>query len=160
MPPSTLLDAIEFRMLPHSFDPTGPLAVPVIPAVALQVARDALRPALPELPAATLLSACVARRCSMVCAALVVRLEVLDYFTQVRATFLKREAQPQGDQECFSNALAECDYGIVKGECLLQSPDDLEQAAKMVEQSVRIYNHERSHAALKYRTPDAMHRAF
>ncbi|MBU9121370.1 integrase core domain-containing protein, partial [Burkholderia multivorans] len=29
-----------------------------------------------------------------------------------------------------------------------------------VEQSVRTYNHERPHAALKYKTPDAVHRAF
>ncbi|MBU9658910.1 hypothetical protein A8E62_34825, partial [Burkholderia cenocepacia] len=26
--------------------------------------------------------------------------------------------------------------------------------------SIRIYNHERPHAALKYKTPDAVHRAF
>ncbi|VWC20268.1 putative integrase [Burkholderia lata] len=30
----------------------------------------------------------------------------------------------------------------------------------MVEQSVHIYNHERPHTALKYKTPDAVHRAF
>ncbi|MBM2656250.1 integrase core domain-containing protein, partial [Burkholderia diffusa] len=28
------------------------------------------------------------------------------------------------------------------------------------EQSVHIYNYERPHAALKYKTPDAVHRAF
>ncbi|WP_153487722.1 IS3 family transposase [Burkholderia cepacia] len=62
--------------------------------------------------------------------------------------------------DCYQNALAERVNGILKGEFLLQRPADLEQAAKMVEQSVRIYNHERPHAALKYKTPDAMHRAF
>ncbi|WP_322089843.1 IS3 family transposase [Burkholderia sp. BCC1999] len=62
--------------------------------------------------------------------------------------------------DCYQNALAEQVNGILKGEFLLQRPADLEQAAKMVEQSVRIYNHERPHAALKYKTPDAMHRAF
>jgi transposase InsO family protein len=29
----------------------------------------------------------------------------------------------------------------------------------MVAQSVRIYNQERPHTALKYKTPDAVHRA-
>ncbi|MDR8034695.1 integrase core domain-containing protein [Burkholderia cenocepacia] len=33
-------------------------------------------------------------------------------------------------------------------------------ACRRVEQSIRIYNHERPHAALKYKTPDAVHRAF
>jgi putative transposase len=47
----------------------------------------------------------------------------------------------------------------LKGEFLLQRPANLEQAARMVEQSVRIYNQERPHAALKYKTPDAVHRA-
>jgi putative transposase len=62
--------------------------------------------------------------------------------------------------DCYQNALAERVNGILKGELLLQRPVDLEQAAKMVEQSVHIYNHERPHAALKYKTPDAVHRAF
>lgn len=61
--------------------------------------------------------------------------------------------------DCYQNALAERVNGILKGEFLLHRPADLEQAAKMVEQSVRIYNHERPHAALKYKTPDAVHRA-
>ncbi len=30
----------------------------------------------------------------------------------------------------------------------------------MVEQLVRIYHYERLHTALKYKTPDAVHRAF
>ena len=30
----------------------------------------------------------------------------------------------------------------------------------MVSESVSIYNHERPHLSLKYKTPDAMHRAF
>ncbi|RQR41813.1 IS3 family transposase [Burkholderia sp. Bp9140] len=62
--------------------------------------------------------------------------------------------------DCYQNALAERVNGILKGEFLLQRPANLEQAAKMVEQSVRIYNHERPHTALKYKTPDAVHRAF
>ncbi|CAB3976205.1 putative integrase [Burkholderia cenocepacia] len=62
--------------------------------------------------------------------------------------------------DCYQNALAERVNGILKDEFLLQRPVDLEQAAKMVEQSVHIYNHERPHTALKYKTPDAVHRAF
>ena len=62
--------------------------------------------------------------------------------------------------DCYQNALAERVNGILKGEFLLQRPVDLAQAVKMVEQSVHIYNHERPHAALKYKTPDAVHRAF
>lgn len=62
--------------------------------------------------------------------------------------------------DCYQNALAERVNGILKGEFLLQHPADLEQAVKMVEQSVRVYNHERPHAALKYKTPDEVHRAF
>ncbi|UQP15379.1 IS3 family transposase [Burkholderia multivorans] len=65
-----------------------------------------------------------------------------------------------GGYDCYQNALAERVNGILKGEFLLQRPADLEQATKMVEQSVRTYNHERPHAALKYKTPDAVHRAF
>ncbi|MDB6048668.1 MAG: transposase, partial [Pseudomonas sp.] len=37
---------------------------------------------------------------------------------------------------------------------------NLEEAAKMVDESVRIYNAERPHLALNYKTPDAVHRAF
>jgi transposase InsO family protein len=62
--------------------------------------------------------------------------------------------------DCYQNALAERINGILKNEFLLHRPANLEQAAKMVEQSVVIYNQERPHMALKYKTPDAVHRAF
>ena len=61
--------------------------------------------------------------------------------------------------DCYQNALAERVNGILKGELLLHRPADLQQARKMVEQSVRIYNHERPHQGLKYKTPDEVHRA-
>lgn len=61
--------------------------------------------------------------------------------------------------DCYQNALAERVNGILKGEFLLNRPADLAQAAKMVAQSVRIYNQERPHTALKYKTPDAVHQA-
>lgn len=62
--------------------------------------------------------------------------------------------------DCYQNALAERVNGILKGEFLLHRPRDLQQARRMVEESVAIYNHERPHLSLKCRTPDAVHRAF
>ncbi|MCF7744499.1 IS3 family transposase [Aeromonas veronii] len=62
--------------------------------------------------------------------------------------------------DCYQNALAERVNGILKGELLLQSPQDLTQAREMVREAVDIYNAERLHHALKYRTPDAVHRGF
>ncbi|MFM5296747.1 IS3 family transposase, partial [Aeromonas veronii] len=62
--------------------------------------------------------------------------------------------------DCYQNALAERVNGILKGELLLQSPQDLAQAREMVREAVDIYNAERPHHALKFRTPDAVHRGF
>ncbi|WP_392400183.1 IS3 family transposase [Aeromonas salmonicida] len=62
--------------------------------------------------------------------------------------------------DCYQNALAERVNGILKGELLLQSPQDLAQAREMVREAVDIYNVERPHHALKYRTSDAVHRGF
>ncbi|WP_169045907.1 IS3 family transposase [Aeromonas salmonicida] len=62
--------------------------------------------------------------------------------------------------DCYQNALAERVNGILKGELLLQSPQDLAQAREMVREAVDVYNEERPHHALKYRTPDAVHRGF
>ena len=62
--------------------------------------------------------------------------------------------------DCYQNALAERVNGILKGEYLLRKPNDLEQAAAMVDESVHLYNTRRPHMALKYKTPDEVHRAF
>ncbi len=62
--------------------------------------------------------------------------------------------------DCYQNALAERVNGILKTEFLLVRPGNLEQARMMVDESVEIYNRERPHLALKYKTPDAVHRAF
>ncbi len=62
--------------------------------------------------------------------------------------------------DCYQNAMAERVNGILKTEFLLHRPKDLAQARKMVDESVGIYNEERPHLALKYKTPDAVHRAF
>ncbi|EGT0627732.1 TPA: IS3 family transposase [Citrobacter freundii] len=62
--------------------------------------------------------------------------------------------------DCYQNALAERINGILKNEFLLSRPADLAQAREMVKESVAIYNHERPHLALKYKTPDDVHQAF
>ena len=61
--------------------------------------------------------------------------------------------------DCYQNALAERMNGILKMEFLLHRPQDLREARKMVEESIYIYNHERPHTALQYKTPDAVHQA-
>ncbi|AJG17656.1 Mobile element protein [Cupriavidus basilensis] len=61
--------------------------------------------------------------------------------------------------DCYQNAMAERINGILKSEFLLNRPTDLQQAARMVKESVQIYNRERPHQALKYKTPDEVHRA-
>ena len=61
--------------------------------------------------------------------------------------------------DCYQNALAERVNGILKTELLLQRPADLEQARRLVRESVDIYNSERPHLSLKMQTPDAVHRA-
>lgn len=61
--------------------------------------------------------------------------------------------------DCYQNALAERVNGILKAELLTAVPQNLEQAATMVQQAIYIYNHERPHTALQYKTPDAVHRA-
>jgi transposase InsO family protein len=62
--------------------------------------------------------------------------------------------------DCYQNALAERVNGILKNELLMHTPADLTQARRMVREAVDIYNQERPHQALKYKTPDAVHRAF
>ena len=61
--------------------------------------------------------------------------------------------------DCYQNALAERVNRILKMEFLLQRPADLAQAARMVRQSVQIYNQERPHLSLELKTPDEVHRA-
>ena len=62
--------------------------------------------------------------------------------------------------DCYQNALAERVNGILKNEYLLSKPNDLADAKRMVAESVTIYNQRRPHLALKYKTPDEVHRAF
>lgn len=62
--------------------------------------------------------------------------------------------------DCYQNALAERVNGILKNEYLLSKPKDLNEARKMVRESINIYNNRRPHLSLKYKTPDEVHRAF
>lgn len=62
--------------------------------------------------------------------------------------------------DCYQNALAERVNGILKNELLPQRPADLDQARRLVREAIDIYNRERPHQALKYKTPDAVHQAF
>ena len=62
--------------------------------------------------------------------------------------------------DCFQNALAERVNGILKNEYLLSKPKDLNEARKMVSESIDIYNNRRPHLSLKYKTPGEIHRAF
>lgn len=62
--------------------------------------------------------------------------------------------------DCYQNAMAERVNGILKTELLLRRPRNLADAVKIVGESVSIYNSERPHAALEYKTPDAVHQAF
>lgn len=61
--------------------------------------------------------------------------------------------------DCYQNALAERVNGILKHEFLLQRPADLDQARRMVRESIEIYNQERPHLSLQLKTPDEVHRA-
>ncbi len=62
--------------------------------------------------------------------------------------------------DCYQNALAERINGILKMELLPERFESIEQARKLVDEAVRIYNTERPHLALEYKTPEVVHRAF
>jgi len=49
---------------------------------------------------------------------------------------------------------------MFKVELLVAYPVNLKQAKNMIVKSIRVYNYERSHCLLKYKTPDALHQAF
>lgn len=61
--------------------------------------------------------------------------------------------------DCYQNALAERVNGILKQEFLLNIPKNLEQARKIIAESIEVYNSIRPHLSLEYRTPNAVHRA-
>ena len=80
------------------------------------------------------------------------------YYQQIHQRHGIRCSMTDG-YDCYQNALAERINGILKTEFLLHRPADLEQAALMLRQSVHIYNTQRPHTSLQYKTPDEVHRA-
>lgn len=62
--------------------------------------------------------------------------------------------------DCYQNAIAERVNGILKTEYLPTRSDNIEQARKLVDEAVKTYNTKRPHLALKYKTPDEVHRSF
>ena len=60
--------------------------------------------------------------------------------------------------DCYDNALAERMNGILKLEYGLESRfRSIDQVRRAVRESVWLYNHERPHLALNYRTPAEVH---
>jgi len=80
------------------------------------------------------------------------------YYQQIHQRHGIRCSMTDG-YDCYQNALAERINGILKSEFLLERPADLAQAALMLRQSVHIYNTQRPHTSLQYKTPDEVHRA-
>ena len=81
-----------------------------------------------------------------------------DEYQQLHARHGVRCSMTDG-YDCYQNALAERVNGILKNEFLLHRPADLEQARRMVSESIQIYNQQRPHLSLKMKTPDEVHRA-
>ncbi|EPL4466125.1 integrase core domain-containing protein [Proteus mirabilis] len=59
--------------------------------------------------------------------------------------------------DCYQNASVERINGILKMEYLLVKPRNLEQARRLVEESIQIYNEKRPHLSLNYKTPNEVH---
>lgn len=51
--------------------------------------------------------------------------------------------------DCYQNALAERVNGVLKNEYLLSKPKYLNEARKMVRESINIYNNRRPYLSLK-----------
>lgn len=82
-----------------------------------------------------------------------------DSYQKIHRQYGIQCSMTDGD-DCYQNALAERVNGILKTEFLLVQPGDVDQARTMVNESVEIYNSQRPHLALKYKTPNAVHWAF
>ena len=61
--------------------------------------------------------------------------------------------------DCYQNALTGRINGILKTELLTSTSQNLKQACTMIRQAIDICNTKRPHLALKYKTPEAVHRA-
>lgn len=60
--------------------------------------------------------------------------------------------------DCYQNALAERMNGILKNEFLIYKCNNEQELKKLVDESIRTYNHKRPHTSLNYRTPEDVHK--
>ena len=60
--------------------------------------------------------------------------------------------------DCYQNALAERMNGILKDEFLIHTYKNMEQARKVIDQSIYIYNNKRPHLSLNFQTPEQVHK--
>ena len=60
--------------------------------------------------------------------------------------------------DCYQNALAERINGILKDEFLIHTYKDLNQARKVIQEAIYIYNNKRPHLSLNYKTPEYIHK--
>lgn len=59
--------------------------------------------------------------------------------------------------DCYQNALAERVNGILKEEFLINTCKNGEELKKLVKESIEIYNNQRPHLSLKFKTPNFIH---
>ena len=59
--------------------------------------------------------------------------------------------------DCYQNALAERINGILKHEFILHKPKNFNELRQLVKESINIYNEERPHLMLNYKTPNFVH---
>lgn len=60
--------------------------------------------------------------------------------------------------DCYQNALAERMNGILKQEFLIKYCNNGQELAKMIDESIEIYNNKRPHLALNMKTPNEVHK--
>ena len=84
----------------------------------------------------------------------------LQYCSQTYQDELKRNNMTPSmtdGYDCYQNALAERINGILKHEFILYKPKSFNELEKLVKESVNIYNEERPHLMLNYKTPNIVH---
>ena len=63
------------------------------------------------------------------------------------------------ENHCYENALAERVNGILKDEFYLdQTFDSVVQAKRATKNAIKLYNSERLHLSLNYKTPNYVHK--
>jgi len=59
--------------------------------------------------------------------------------------------------DCYQNAIAERVNGILKNEFLIHKCNNGKELRELIKQSIEIYNNERPHLSLNYKTPNFIH---